>query len=128
MSVISAEQFKNKATRVIQIPGFEPGEQIEVRIKPVSMMAMMTNGRLPNELKGVASELFKSGMNGNEPDEDYSMEQIQLMTQLIDKLCEDCLVEPVFNDIKDYLTDEQKTAIFTASQGVIQAVKPIVQE
>lgn len=128
MSVISAEQFKNKATRVIQIPGFEPGEQIEVRIKPVSMMAMMTNGRLPNELKVVASELFKSGMNGKEADEDYSMEQIQLMTQLIDKLCEDCLVEPVFNDIKDYLTDEQKTAIFTASQGVIQSVKPIVQE
>ena len=99
--LISAEQFKNKATRVIQIPGFEPGEQIEVRIKPVSMMAMMTNGRLPNELKVVASELFKSGMNGKEADEDYSMEQIQLMTQLIDKLCEDCLVEPVFNDIKD---------------------------
>ena len=38
MSVISAKEFKEKATRVIQIDGFEPGEKIEVRIKPASIL------------------------------------------------------------------------------------------
>ena len=46
MSVISAEQFKNKATRVVEISGFEEGEKIEVRIKPVSLTAMMMQGRI----------------------------------------------------------------------------------
>ena len=61
MSVISAEQFKNKATRIVAISGFEEGEKIEVRIRPVSLTAMMMQGRISNELKSVAFNLFEKG-------------------------------------------------------------------
>ncbi|HBI91859.1 MAG TPA: hypothetical protein DDY58_05180, partial [Terrisporobacter glycolicus] len=63
MSVINAEQFKSKATRVVEISGFEENEKIEVRIKSMSLLTMMNNGKIPNELLGVVQKLFNEGAN-----------------------------------------------------------------
>ena len=127
MSVISAEQFKQKATRIVQISGFEEGDKIEVRIKPVSLTAMMMQGRIPNELKSVAFGLFEKGQKGKEPTTE-SVEDMTMMYQLIDQVCEDCLVEPKFKDIKEFMTDAQKIEVFTASQGVVKDLIPFNKE
>ncbi len=55
---ITAEQFKNKATRLIDIPGFEDGELITVLIKPVSILQMMNNGVIANELLAILNFLL----------------------------------------------------------------------
>ena len=123
MSVISAEQFKNKATRIVEISGFEEGDKIEVRIKPVSLTAMMMRGRISNELKTEAFKLFDNGREGKgtEPE---SAEEMSMMYELIDNVCEECLVEPKFADIKEFMTDGQKIEVFTASQGVVKNLIP----
>ena len=127
MSVISAEQFKNKATRVVEISGFEEGDKIEVRIRPVSLTAMMMQGRISNELKSVAFGLFEKGQKGEETTTE-SVEDMTMMYQLIDQVCEDCLVEPKFKDIKEFMTDAQKIEVFTASQGVVKNLIPSDKE
>lgn len=127
MSVISAEQFKNKATRIVEISGFEEGDKIEVRIKPVSLTAMMMHGRISNELKSVAFNLFEKGHKGEESTPE-SVEDMSMMYQLIDQVCEDCLVEPKFKDIKEFMTDGQKIEVFTASQGVVKDLIPSNKE
>ena len=127
MSVISAEQFKNKATRVVEISGFEEGDKIEVRIKPVSLTAMMMQGRISNELKSVAFGLFEKGQKGEETTTEL-VEDMTMMYQLIDQVCEDCLVEPKFKDIKEFMTDAQKIEVFTASQGVVKDLIPSNKE
>lgn len=127
MSVISAEQFKNKATRVVAISGFEEGEKIEVRIKPVSLTAMMMQGRISNELKSVAFSLFENGQKGENTTPE-SIEDMTMMYELIDRVCEDCLVEPKFKDIKEFMTDAQKIEVFTASQGVVKDLIPSNKE
>ena len=123
MSVISAEQFKNKATRVVEISGFEEGDKIEVRIKPVSLTAMMMRGRISNELKTEAFKLFDKGREG-EATQPESAEEMSMMYELIDNVCEECLVEPKFADIKAFMTDAQKIEVFTASQGVVKNLIP----
>lgn len=123
MSVISAEQFKNKATRVVEISGFEEGDKIEVRIKPVSLTAMMIKGRISNELKTEAFKLFDKGREGKST-EPESSEEMSMMYELIDTVCEECLVEPKFVDIKEFMTDAQKIEVFTASQGVVKNLIP----
>lgn len=127
MSVISAEQFKNKATRVVAISGFEEGEKIEVRIRPVSLTAMMMQGRISNELKSVAFNLFEKGQKGETSTPD-SAEDMSMMYELIDQVCENCLVEPKFEDIKEFMTDGQKIEVFTASQGVVKDLIPSNKE
>ena len=123
MSVISAEQFKNKATRIIQISGFEEGDKIEVRIRPVSLTSMMIKGRISNELKTEAFKLFDNG-RGGKGTEPESAEEMSMMYELIDNVCEECLVEPKFADIKEFMTDAQKIEVFTASQGVVKNLIP----
>lgn len=127
MSVISAEQFKNKATRIIQISGFEEGDKIEVRIRPVSLTAMMMKGRISNELKTEAFKLFDNGRGGKST-EPESPEEMSMMYELIDNVCEECLVEPKFADIKEFMTDAQKIEVFTASQGVVKNLIPSNKE
>ncbi|UEL47587.1 hypothetical protein [Terrisporobacter hibernicus] len=131
MSVINAEQFKSKATRVVEISGFEENEKIEVRIKSMSLLTMMNNGKIPNELLGVVQKLFNEGANSkkkkiSEKDILSQSDDIKSITMLMDVACKEVLVEPKFEEIEDYLTDVQKTEIFNAAQGPVKQVIPSV--
>lgn len=133
MSVISAEQFKSKATRIVEISGFEENEKIEVRIKSMSLLTMMNNGKIPNELLGVVQKLFNEGANSkkkkiSEKDVLSQSDDIKSLTMLMDVACKEVLVEPKFEEIEDYLTDVQKTEIFNAAQGPIKQVTPFIQK
>ena len=55
-------------------------------------------------------------------------ENLQIIMRLMDRVCEEVLVEPTFDEIGEYLTDTQKQEIFTAAQGTVNATKPSIQE
>lgn len=131
MSVINAEQFKSKATRVVEISGFEENEKIEVRIKPISLLTMMNSGKIPNELLEVVQKLFNEETAPkkkkiSEKDILSQSDDIKSITMLMDAVCNEILVEPKYEEIKDYLTDVQKTEMFNAAQGPIKQVIPSV--
>ena len=129
MSVISASEFRKKATRVIQIDGFEPGEKIEVRIKPASLIALMVSGKLPNDLLGTVEELFNKGDDLKNQDVfAQGADKVKEIMGLIDLICDQSLVEPPFQEIKDVITDNQKMQIMTAAQGNVKAAIPTVQK
>ena len=129
MSVISASEFRKRATRVIEIDGFEPGEKIEVRIKPASLINLMVSGKLPNDLLGTVQELFDKGDDLR--DEDVfaqGADKVKEIMGLIDLICDQSLVEPLFGEIKDVITDNQKMQIMGAAQGNVKAAIPTVQK
>lgn len=126
---ITAEQFKNKATRLIDIPGFEEGELITVLIKPVSILQMMNNGVIANELLATVLELFGENQGKDLKPEDIFKDgdSVTILTQMMNKVCEEVLVEPKYCEIAEYLTDEQKQSIFEQASGTKQFI-PSVQE
>lgn len=132
MSVISAEAFKNKATRIIKIDGFEPNEKIEVRIKPASMLGMIAVGKLPNNLLQTVDDLFISKGNkkskGKVDTSDMNPDELKMVMGMIDAICRDCMVEPLFDDIKMFMTDAQKMQIMSESTGTVNAVIPFIQK
>lgn len=132
MSVISAETFKNKATRIIKIDGFEPNEKIEVRIKPASMLGMIAVGKLPNNLLQTVDDLFISKGNkkskGKVDTSDMNPDELKMVMGMIDAICRDCMVEPLFDDIKMFMTDTQKMQIMSESTGTVNAVIPFIQK
>ena len=132
MSVISAEAFKNKATRIIKIDGFEPNEKIEVRIKPASMLGMIAAGKLPNSLLQTVDDLFISKGNkkskGKVDTSDMNPDELKMVMEMIDTICRDCMVEPLFDDIKMFMTDAQKMQIMSESTGTVNAVIPFIQK
>lgn len=124
---ISAEAFKNKATRIVEIPGFEEGEVIAVQVRSASILSMLVNGKLPNELMATVQSLFDGTKAEAEVSSDIlkDAEALQGITTMMSKVCEEVLVSPTYEDIKEYLTDEQKQAIFNATVGNVNQVTPI---
>lgn len=129
MSVISAKDFINKATRVIEIDGFEHDEKIKIRIKSTSMMGMLIVGKIPNSLLSIVNDLFPTSQKGKQPNmNELKTDDIKLMSQIMDAICDDCMVEPKYQEIKEYMTDSQKTQIMNEAMGVIEQVTPTLQK
>lgn len=129
MSVISAKEFRERATRVIEIDGFSQDERIEVRIKPASILNLYVSGKLPNNLLSTVQDLFNikdDNKNVNKVFDDPEMMKASL--KLMDLVCEECLVEPKYSEISDLLTDNQKGQIMTEAQGNVKAAIPSIQE
>lgn len=128
--VVSAKDFINKAVKVVEIDGFEPGEKFDIKIKPVSLLGMMTKGKLPNELKAQIASMFadnKSAVKDNKMNIN-NMDELALMQELMDKVCEECMVEPKYNEVGEYMTDAQKTQVFMHAQGNVQEYIPSDEE
>ena len=86
--VVSAKDFINKAVKVVEIDGFEPGEKFDIKIKPVSLLGMMTKGKLPNELKAQIASMFadnKPAVKDNKMNI-TNMEELAFMQELMDKV------------------------------------------
>ena len=131
--IISAESFMKKATRVIEIPGFEPGEVFAVRVKNVGVLSMIIGGKLPNSLLLMATELFPdpnaiaSVQTSTEQLLD-NPEALKSMSQMMRAVAKEALVEPLYDDIAEGITDEQIQSIFTQVIGTTNKAIPTVQE
>lgn len=128
---ISAAEFKNKATKLINIPGFESGEEIQILIKPATLLSMIVGGKLPNELLTAVSELFEGPQLSEEEmgkkllNDRKSMEAFN---QMLEQVCQEVMLEPKYVEIKDYMTDEQRQSIFTQATGNVNQLTPIDKE
>lgn len=126
MAVTTVEQFKNKAMQEVEISGFEPDTTVTVKLKKLSLIGLVSSGKVPNQLMSAVTKLFSGG--------DMSKAQTKVlnnlsdMDKLLDIVCTEALVEPKYVDIKEYITDAMKMDIFDWSQGGIQELKPFRTE
>nr|DAD79780.1 MAG TPA: hypothetical protein [Siphoviridae sp. ctG7D9] len=131
--IISAESFMKKATRVIDIPGFEPGEVFSVKVKNVGVLSMIIGGKLPNSLLVMATQLFPETQSSESLQENTNKllddpEALKSMSQMMRAVVKEALVEPKFDDIAEGITDEQVQSIFTQVVGTTNKAIPTVQE
>lgn len=131
--IISAESFMKKATRVIDIPGFEPGEVFSVKVKNVGVLSMIIGGKLPNSLLVMATQLFPETQSSDSLQENTNKllddpEALKSMSQMMRAVVKEALVEPKFDDIAEGITDEQVQSIFTQVVGTANKAIPTVQE
>lgn len=120
--IASVEQIKQKAVKEVEILGFEQGEFITLQLKGISMTNLIQSGKIPNALMGTAIELFE-GSKKDKKDEKNYQDKIPESIKMIDIFCEGAMVEPKYEDVKEYLTDAQKMEIFTFAQGGVMALE-----
>ncbi len=99
-------------------------------------MSLIANGRIPNTLLGKVTELFGGGEKVEKDNATVSgitegQKQAALaklsktdtgiadMAELLQVFASASLVQPKYEDIKDYMTDEQLMAIFSAMYGEV---------
>ena len=124
MAIISAEQFRNKAVSIIPIPGFDAGETFEIKVKKLSIVGLMSSGKIPNSLMQVVKDAFAGIKSaGAEADESDIMDKAGDIGKLLDIVCAEAMLEPRFEDIKDVMNDAQKLAVFEFTQGGVEEAK-----
>ena len=124
MAIISAEQFRNKAVSIIPIPGFDAGETFEIKVKKLSIVGLMSSGKIPNSLMQVVKDAFAGIKSaGAEADESAIMDKAGDIGKLLDIVCAAAMLEPRFEDIKDVMNDAQKLAVFQFTQGGVEEAK-----
>uniref|UniRef100_UPI004025F055 hypothetical protein n=1 Tax=Candidatus Stercorousia sp. TaxID=3048886 RepID=UPI004025F055 len=135
--VISVEDFRKKATRIITIPGFTDDECFEVMIKSVSVTDMLVNGKLPNSLIKIVSDMFKSNdpklskdgeFNGDTMEMLEDPDKLKELMNMMKVIAKEALVEPKFEDIEDVITTEQIQKIFEQASGGVNKVIPNNEE
>jgi hypothetical protein len=125
MSVITIEQMKNKSTTEVNIIGFEKGEQITLRLKRISLLGLVKSGKIPNKLLTDATELFETvkDKENKEDKEDKakdvlgSLDGVSNISKILEVVCEEAMIEPKYQEVSEYLTDDQKMEIFNWTQG-----------
>lgn len=124
--ITSIEEFRSQSQPLVDIAGFEPGQYITIRLRRISLMTLCKSGKIPNSLLQKSTELFTGTKGNGKPDEAKVLENIGELNginQIIDTVCEAAMIEPKFEDVKEYLTDEQKTEIFQWTQGGVKALE-----
>lgn len=130
--ITSVSEWKERSQPLVDIQGFEPGEYLTVRLKSVSMLGLVKTGKIPNALLEEATKLFTGAKdNTGKIDEGKILSNIgdtDGVMQIIDIIVESAMVEPTYNEVKEFITDAQKMEIFNWTQGGIDTLKSFREE
>lgn len=113
-------KFKDNST-TIQIPSFDGLGTIEIKVKRPQLMAMMTQGKIPNRLLGIASQATMG--KGFEYKSKDPIEKAKELTEWVAFYCEICMVEPAYEEVKDIITDDQALSIYAWAVAPIDMLR-----
>lgn len=120
--ILSIEKLRELAHPIIEIPGFDNTSTIKIRVQKPKLMYMAANGKIPNHLMSVASTLINGKREGKQKKDLTEEETIKEINNAMDLYCRACLVEPSYEEMKEILTDAQRSAIFSWGLGEVQVL------
>lgn len=122
--VTSLNQLKDYMNgAVVRLPDFAEGQEFYARLKRPSLLRMVQNGVIPNELLTKTNELF---VNSDTLESDVDNEKLMSdMMQIFEVVADATMIEPTYQELKDNgveLTDQQLMFLFSYSQQGINTV------
>ena len=107
----------------VELPGFtSESEPLAVVLKRPSIMQLAQKGDIPNPLLGVASELFKNGVNKAMD----NGERMKELGEVLTIVAEASMVEPSYSELEEAginLTDQQLLYIYNYTQTGVDSLK-----
>ncbi len=130
MEVTSLEEMRAQALSVVAIPGWDDRQEIYVRLKRVSLITLIENDVLPNELLSLATKAATAGKEYN-PVTGSSPEEFKNFGKLLKIIAQQALVEPTYEEIVENVnqfTDEQLTSIYVYCVGGLRKLESFRQK
>lgn len=126
LQITSIDQLKDyKGGQIVELPAFGNGQPFVARLRRPSMMAMVKNRQIPNELLNSANSLFEKGPQGVMQINKFDDDAMIKLFDVLDAICEASFVEPTYHQLKEAgieLTDDQYMFIFNYTQNGVQAL------
>lgn len=122
LQVTSLEEIRNRACQVVALPGWEPGEAFNVKLRRASLLSLVQQGVIPNQLLPIVHKILQSEGKFN-PMTDSSSEEFKQFLEMLSAVCKAVMVEPSYEEVAEYLTDIQRSAIFLYAQQGLKALE-----
>lgn len=108
--ILNVNQLKEMSYSVIEIPGFDLGQLVKIKVQRPKIMSLLSHGKIPNHLLSTVNQMIVGTSSKKEKQDESSRSKD--VAKLYELYSEICLVEPTYQDLKEYITDEQLEAIF----------------
>ena len=108
--VTSLEEMAQTATPVVPIPSWDGDSEIHVKLRRVTLTALIQSGQLPNELLAFAQDMTQKGQDGV----NIALSKLEPESYTKYAMAKAALVEPTYDQILNevgWLTDQQLMAI-----------------
>jgi hypothetical protein len=115
------EMLAYTSGQLVTLPPFGVGMPCIVRLKRLSLLALIKQGKIPNQLMATATSLFNTGkmVDDKKQDADY----LKSTSEMLELFARASMVEPTYQELQDAgveLTDMQLAAIFSYSQSGVK--------
>lgn len=124
-TVATIEELKKIGEgEIIELPPFDNGKTIKVRIRKPDITMMIFKGKIPNPLMKMAMKIAGEKVDDNKKDDkedkkEPDIEEAQRYFQLLELVAKNCLLSPTYDEIEEYaggLSLQQLVAIFNYAQ------------
>lgn len=115
VKITKIEEIRDKASDIVELPGFESGTTFNARLKRLSLLDMALNDEIPNELLGAANSLYTNGLGG--------MQSLRDTARIFRHIAKASLIEPSLAQLEKegvLLTDSQLLAIYLYATGGVK--------
>ncbi|MCI9274193.1 MAG: esterase [Clostridiales bacterium] len=105
----------------VELPGFVDGEPFCAKLRRLSLMDCVCEGKIPNPLLPAAAKLFDRGTKDFKSGED-----IKDLSEILTLIAKSSLVSPTWTELERIglkLTDQQLMYIYNYSQTGVDALK-----
>lgn len=113
----------------VELPSFSDNNPLVVMLRRPGVVELARNGTIPNQLLGIAMELFTGDKKMSEKTDHTAHGKMKEMSQFAEVLkiiAKESLVSPTYNDFVNAgveLTDEQLLAIYNFTQTGIENMR-----
>jgi len=125
--IVSIAELKElSGGEIVELPSYNEGQVIYVKLRRPSLLQMVKAGKIPNELLADANILFANGANGVVNKAIKDEDTLVRLLDVVECICEESFVEPTYKEIKDAgitLTDSQLLAVFAYTQNGVESLK-----
>jgi len=101
---------------LVELPPFSNGKPLVARLASPSLLTLCATGVIPNELLSEAQDIYEG--------KDMQAGKIKEYSKVMIAVAEATLIEPKYEDIKDFLNSRQLISIYNYAQAGVRALIP----
>lgn len=100
---MTAEEIRASAGQVVELPPFEDGTPLRVRMRRPNLYSLLAAGKIPNNLLAIAYQAADKGFDPSQ----FKPADLPDLSKLLGILLDAAFIEPRWADIAEWLTTQQ---------------------